>query len=201
MTSWAKIKRLPRQAQLQARRMLRDITGVAAVEFAMVVPIMVVMMLGCVETSDALTVSSRMINISGAVADMVGRCNDVSASDITDIMKISKSLLGKYNAQPPQNPLTMQVIALQANAQGVVTVAWSADNNGGQPFAAGAPYPNLPFGLINTNGFLVVANASYQYKSPIGHYIHGTIKLAHTAYGPARNGVVNGPAGNKSCTF
>ena len=197
MSGLAKIQRLPRGLALQARRMLRDIRGVAAVEFAMVVPIMVVMMLGCVETSDALTVSSRMINISGAVADMVGRCSDVSTSDLKDIMRISDALMGRYTSQP----LNIQIVALQADAQGAVTVSWSYDRHGNQPFAAGAPFPNLPFGLINTNGRLIVATANYRYHSPIGRYIHGTINLGHTAYGPARNGIVNGPAGNKSCTF
>jgi len=197
MSGWMKFKRLPLKAGLMARRAMRDVAGVAAVEFAMVVPVMVVMLLGSVEASDALTVSSRMINISGAVANIVGRCNDVSSTDIKDIMRITDTLMGRY----PSQPLNVQVIALHADALGAVTVAWSADRHGGQPFAAGAPYPHLPFGLINTNGNLIVATANYRYHSPIGRYIHGTINLGHTAYGPARNGVVNGPAGNKSCTF
>src|SRR5450631_280558 len=137
MSRLAKIRRIPRWLALQTRRLGRETAGFAAVEFAMIVPVMLIMMLGCVETSDALTVSSRMINISGSVADMVARCTNVDSANLNDIMRISDSLLGRYSPQS----LYVEIVDVQADANGNVTVSWSYDRNHNQPLAAGAPYP------------------------------------------------------------
>jgi len=175
-----------RRLTLQSLRLARDVRGFAAVEFAMIVPIMVIMLMGCVETSDALTVSSRMINISGSVADMVARCTTIEKSDLNDIMAISDSLLGRYTPQA----LYIEIIAIQADANGNTTVSWSFDHNQAQPIAAGTPYTNIPQGLVSPNGALIIAKATYQYHSPMGHFIHGNIALSHTAYNAPRMGAV-----------
>jgi len=195
MTSFAKLRRIPRRLALQARFLARDAKGFAAVEFAMIVPVMIIMMLGCVETSDALTVSSRMINISGSVADMVARCSNVTTGDLSDIMRISDSLLGKY----PYQAMYIEIVAVQADAAGHVTVSWSYDHNHGSPLAPGATYPGLPTGLVAPNGNLIITTASYRYRSPIGHFIHGQINLSHTAYNAPRAGPVL--LGATACTY
>ena len=195
MSRLAKIKRMPHWLALQTLRLKRDAKGVAAVEFALMVPVMIIMMLGCVETSDALTVSGRMINISGSVADMVSRCTNITAGDLNDVMRISDSLIGHYSRQG----LYIQVVAVQADANGVLTVAWSYDRNHHQPLAPGAPYPNLPQGLIGPSGSLIVATASYRYRSPMGHFIHGNINLSHTAYNAPRGSPVL--LNNTACAY
>jgi len=186
MSVLANLRRLPRWVGLQAQRFKRDAAGIAAVEFAMMAPVMIIMMVGCVETSDALTVSGRMVNISGAVADMVARCQNIETQDLNDIMTISDALLGRY----PRWPLYIKIVDVQSDALGNMTVAWSYDKSGGHPLAAGAPYVGLPPGLISPSSSIIVATSSYKYRSPMGWYIHGYINLSHTAYNAPRGGPV-----------
>ena len=61
MRASSKLNRLTVYAQYSVRKLVNDIGGFAAVEFAMVVPIMIMMLLGSVEVSDALTVDGRII--------------------------------------------------------------------------------------------------------------------------------------------
>ena len=198
MTGLAKMKRMPRRATLLARRLARDISGFAAVEFAMIVPVMIIMLLGCVEVSDASTVALRMINISGSVSDMVARCTNINSSDLNDIMRIADELLGKYT----RSNLYIEVVAVQADANKNLTVAWSYDRNRGQPLAAGSAYNGLPPGLVAANSTLIVATSSYKYRSPVAQYIHGAVSLSHTAYNPPRGNLpVTYAAGGTSCTY
>src|SRR5207244_1629235 len=62
--------------------------GVAAVEFALIVPIMAIMFIGAVELSQAITVDRRVTQVASSTADLVARAEtQISQAEITDIMK------------------------------------------------------------------------------------------------------------------
>jgi Flp pilus assembly protein TadG len=171
----------------KVRRLGQNVQGFAAVEFAMIVPVLIVMLMGAVETSDALTVSGRMINISGSIADMTARCTTLTNGDLNDMMSISASLLGHYSPQS----LYIRVVDVQADANDNLTVAWSYDSNHASPVAAGSSFSGVSPGLVPVNGQLVIATSSYNYSSPMGHFIHGRVKLTHTSYNSPRLGNIS----------
>jgi len=196
MVGQFKLPPLGRRLADKVRRLRQDVQGFAAVEFAMIVPVLIVMLMGAVETSDALTVSGRMINISGSVADMAARCTTLTTGDLRDMMSISGSLLGHYSPQD----LYVEVVDVQADANDNLTVAWSYDSGHSSPLAAGSSYSGLSPGLVPVNGELIVATATYNYSSPMGHFIHGRVKLTHTSYNSPRVGPIQFPSATK-CTF
>lgn len=196
MVGWFNALRLGQTLADQAKRLRHDAGGFAAVEFAMIVPVLLIMLIGAVETSDALTVSGRMINISGSVADMAARCTAITSGDLNDIMAISNSLIDRY---PSQN-LYIEVVDVQADASNNLTVAWSYDRDHKQPLAAGTTYTGLSAGLVPPNGQLIVATATYTYHSPMGHFIHGAVKLSHTSYNSPRLGPVTFSTGSGVAT-
>ena len=52
------------------RRIARNNSGVAAVEFAMIVPIMFLLFVGSVEFSQAITVDRRVTQVASSTADL-----------------------------------------------------------------------------------------------------------------------------------
>jgi len=79
------------------RRWKADSEGVAAVEFAMIVPIMAIMFIGAVELSQAITVDRRVSQVASATADLVARWSPPSGSgstmgipqsELTDITRV-----------------------------------------------------------------------------------------------------------------
>ena len=83
------------------RRRWRD-DGVAAIEFALIVPMVAVMFIGAVELSQALTTDRRVTQVANATADLVARSESkISQSEITDIMQAGSYIVAPYN----QNPL------------------------------------------------------------------------------------------------
>jgi Flp pilus assembly protein TadG len=164
------------------RRCARETRGVAAIEFAMILPIMIIMLLGTVELGDALTVDRDVANVASSTADLVARCSQVASADVSDIMNIGTSLMGRY----PVSKMTIQLISLQADSKLNLTVLWSRDRTGAQPYAAGSSYPAIPAGLVEANGGVVISKVTYAYTSPIGHYIHGTITMNETFFNHPR---------------
>ena len=163
-----------------------DTGGFAAVEFAMVMPIMVAMLLGCVEVSDALSVDKRINVTAGSIGDMVARTTPITKKDITDIFRIGNVLLGKY---PAQN-MYSEVVSMEPDAAGVMKVVWSLSNNGSSPYPAGSVYPGNWDNMVGANNSLIVAKTKYTYVSPIGQFIHGPLTLSHVSSYVSRTAAV-----------
>lgn len=169
------------------RTLVNDIGGFAAVEFAMIVPVMIIMLLGSVEVSDALTVDGRVNIIADSVSDMVARSPSVSSKDLKDLMRISDALIGKYSRQS----LSIEIVSLTFNAgTNQMEVDWSYNSNGAQPYAHGATYPGAWDNMVSGANSLIISKAKYVYSSPVGQYIHGNITLNHLASYASRQGLV-----------
>jgi Flp pilus assembly protein TadG len=75
----------------------------AAIELAMIVPMMAVMFFGAVELSQAIIVDRCVMQIASTTADLVARADtQIAQSDITDIMKAGSYIMAPYSHNPLQ---------------------------------------------------------------------------------------------------
>ena len=151
--------------------------GFAAVEFAMIVPIMVVLFLGAVEFSEALTVDRRVTAVASATADLVGQSEEVSTSDLDDIMVIADSLLGRVNPVP----LKITLMSITSDATGAYTVDWSY-GDGASAYGQGSNYSKVPTEMALPNQSLIVSEVTYDFTPPVGHFLTGSITLAEQLF-------------------
>jgi hypothetical protein len=165
------ISRIARLRAL-ARRVRTDKGGVAAVEFAMIVPIMFLMFVGAVELSQAITVDRRVTQVASSTADLVARAEkQISQNEIGDILKVGGYVLEPYS----QGPLTIvlrNVTSSPANAL-VAKESWVCTYNGAgqaQTCACANTSFTLPPNLVSTNDSVVVAEATYTYTPLIFDY-------------------------------
>jgi Flp pilus assembly protein TadG len=172
------------------RGLIADIGGFAAVEFAMVVPVMIIMLLGSVEVSDALTVDQRVNIIASSISDVVARTADITPNDLKDITHFGELLIGKYS---PSELKTEIISLLPDPVTGAMKVDWSYNTSGSVPYPNGSTYPGNWDGMTSDNNSLIVVNTTFNYNSPIGQYIHGQIKLSHTANNVSRVSKVKCP--------
>ncbi|HRD76379.1 MAG TPA: pilus assembly protein, partial [Hyphomicrobiaceae bacterium] len=119
----------------KARNLRRSESGIAAIEFAMVVPIMFFLFVGAVEFSQALTVDRRVTQSASATADLVARTDRMTLAAVDNTLKIVEQLIQPYDA----NALTVAVVSVKASASGGpvpnVTVDWSRNNKGATPYS------------------------------------------------------------------
>ena len=76
--------------------------GMAAIEFALIVPIMGVMFIGAVELSQAITVDRRVTQIASSTADLVARAETSRSRrpTIADIMRAGSYIMAPYTPEP-----------------------------------------------------------------------------------------------------
>jgi len=178
----------PRRMSLISLR--RDESGVAAIEFAMVAPILLTLFLGAVEFSQALTLDRRVTTVASSIADLVAQAEQVSTSELDDIMNIGRTimetaLVSQYN----DSDLDITVISVVSDADGNIEVDWSYDRSGSQPYANGSSYPNLPANLLGPSASVVVTEVSYDFDPPVGKYLTDGIKLEERAFLRPRRGL------------
>jgi Flp pilus assembly protein TadG len=167
----------PTRAHERVRRFWRDNRGLAAVEFAMIFPIMLTLYFGTLETSDALTVSRRVANVAETAADLVAQQTSVSSSDLTDVFAASAAILTPYDTTKIKIVLTSVV----ASSSNVTTVAWSSAYGGATARTVNSSI-TLPTGLTTANSSVIMAEVTYSYVSPIAHFITGPITMTEKAY-------------------
>ena len=80
------------------RRFGQDKSGVAAVEFGLIAPIALVMMLGLIECGRALVMSRRFNLVTSVASDLVARSQTMSAADLDGIATAVQTIWQPYDA-------------------------------------------------------------------------------------------------------
>jgi Flp pilus assembly protein TadG len=100
----------------RARAWRADARGIAAVEFALIVPVMSVLMMGAIELSQALMVDRRVTQVASSTADLIARSEkSITEAEVRDIMRIGGFIM-KPNDQGPLQITLRSIISSPANA-------------------------------------------------------------------------------------
>lgn len=163
----------------------RDRRGVAAMEFALILPMMVTLFFAAIELNELMSANKRVENVAASLADVVSRSTQVSNDDVDDLFTAG-TLLMFPNSGTPLRVRVSRVDYTGNPDEGRVN--WSDANNSG----AGASLPEhadntvltLPDGVDQACGgsAVIVADTLYVYDSPIGYFLPAGFTLSHTAY-------------------
>ncbi len=159
-----------------AKRLVQDTRGVSAVEFALILPIMITMYMGAVEFSHALTVDRRVTSVASAAADLTAQTEQVTSGSVQDIFTAANSILLPYS----EAPISIVLTSVVADENNDTTVDWSCAHNGSAH--ADDSIFALPAGLTLPFSSVIVAEVTYSYVPPIGEFITGSINLSETFY-------------------
>jgi len=111
-----------------AQRFVKDLRGVVAVEFALILPVMVVMLTGLAEVSNLMMAERRVSGAAHAVADLIAQETDVTNSDLDDIFQAAALIMEPFDS----GDLTIGAVSVRyADADGTPFQDWSDAFNGG----------------------------------------------------------------------
>jgi Flp pilus assembly protein TadG len=82
------------------RRFRRDHKGLAAVEFALILPVMITLFFGIVELSMALAARADVTNMASIAADLVAQESSMTAQDMSNVFAASSAILYPYSTTP-----------------------------------------------------------------------------------------------------
>src|SRR5215208_7322533 len=100
-----------RRLALRLQRFVPSRDGVAAVEFAMVLPVMVLMYLGMTELTFAVNTDRKITLLSRTLADLTGRATSVNTADMDTIFNAASSVMAPYSSD--QAKLTVSSIVVK----------------------------------------------------------------------------------------
>jgi Flp pilus assembly protein TadG len=166
-----------RPVSVRMRRLLAawqaDTRGVAAIEFALIAPLMAAMFVGAVEMSQAITVDRRVTQIAGSTADLVARADKtIAQSEIADIMRVGSYILKPYSATPIR--ITLRNVTSSPASATQTKQSWTCSYNGTGGTqtceCTNTSFP-LPANMVTTNDSVVVAEVTYDYVPLVFNYI------------------------------
>src|SRR5215813_11329239 len=164
-------------ARLRFNDFLRDRRGISAVEFAMLLPLMVALYLGGVEMSTGIAIDRKVTLVARTLADLVSQASSVNTTDVNNILGASSSVVAPYD----NTKLKITVTSVKIDSQGNATVAWSDANANGTARAVGSTV-TLPSALNVPSTSLIWAETSYAYTPNLGFMIIGTRNLTDQIY-------------------
>jgi Flp pilus assembly protein TadG len=153
-----------------------DERGVSAVEFAMLLPLMVTLYLGAVEISQGIGADRKVTLTARTVADLVSQVTSVSNSDMTNSLNAASTVMAPF----PSGNLKVVVSSVKIDAQGNATISWS-DTFNGTARAKGSSV-TLPAALNVPNSSLIWSEVQYNYTPVIGYIVTGSINLKDQIY-------------------
>ncbi|MEN3349018.1 MAG: hypothetical protein V7632_2653 [Bradyrhizobium sp.] len=184
------MKTVPAILRRAVIRFRDDCRGLAAVEFAFIMPLMLVMFFGTVEFSSGVAVDRKVTLMARTLSDLTSQAIQVSDADLTAFFTASIGIMTPYDASPTKATLS----EIYVDATKIAKVKWSK----AATVASGATQASLttstrtvgqdvssiiPTALLVPNTYLIFSEISYKYVPTIGYVMSKTgLTLSDVAY-------------------
>lgn len=158
-------------------RFARDASGLAAVEFAMILPIMITCYFGCLEVTQGFTASRKVSILARSLSDLTSQASAaVTATEMTNIFDAARGVMTPFDSTIAKMTVS-GIVFTGASPNTKAYTDWSATRNGSlrpcglltQVANGTAPAPNnIPSGLVSAGTTIIVSDVEYIYTPLIG---------------------------------
>lgn len=177
------------------RRLRDDCRGLAAVEFAFILPLMLVLTFAMIETTDGIAIDRKTDITARTLSDLIAAMQPASAgggtvsvtdSDIRDAFVASASIMAPY----PASVIEAKVSQIRIDADGNATVVWSKGwiNNeittGHEPGAVTLKASQQ--GLLTPNTYLIWSEVKYFYRPKVPYLMQAGFLAPHEGFSRPR---------------
>jgi Flp pilus assembly protein TadG len=170
----------------RAPRLWTDVRGVAATEFAIVVPFMLVLYIGGVELGNGLAMNVKVTATAHSVADMISQNTQLTSARMDSILSASSAIMAPYAVTDTggNSLMTITVSEVSTDSTGNATVQWSrsTSSTGARPVGQNMTLSSFTAPTSNANISLILSEVSYDYTPNLGYMITGTVKLTDSYY-------------------
>jgi len=174
------------------RRAAANCDGMAALEFAMLLPFMITLFFGVVECSLALICRADVSIMASTTADLISQADTLAAGDISNVYNAAGTILYPYydpstaGSAKPTVRITSVIYATSTQSTTAGKVAWTCTQSGSGTLtptsrATGSTL-TLPQALLTSGNSVIVAEIAYNYASPTTKVITGAINFTNNFY-------------------
>lgn len=141
------------------RRFGRDRSGVGAVEFALIAPLLLMLYITAFEVTVGLSVAKRATRTAGAVADLTTQAKTVDTTSLATMKDVATAIFAPYST----SSLSLQITAIAIDSAGKATVKWSWAQDGTAPYKKNATI-TVPAAISTPSSFLLHTRVSIPHK-------------------------------------
>jgi Flp pilus assembly protein TadG len=158
-------------------RAAADRQGAAAVEFALIFPILFVLNIGSVEALQVYQVQRNVAHVAATLADVTAQSRTVTEAELQDILGAGLTIMHPF----PTTSLQQRLTSFTASASGSVSQDWTSKRNFVSSVAA-----SVPSGYLGASESVVVADVIYDYRPTFRMFLPETLRLTRHAYARPR---------------
>ena len=183
--------------------------GLAAVEFALILPVMMVMFYGTLEITMALTCRDDISIMTSTAADLIAQESSVQSTDLSNVYNAAGTILYPYY-DPSKDPATagptirITSVIYDTSSKSVTSgkVAWTCTqpgsgkltpatrNKGDTVTFNDASGNTVTFkdasgnnvGIMVANGSVIMAEVAYNYSSPTNSFVAPNLNMTNFWY-------------------
>jgi Flp pilus assembly protein TadG len=145
------------------KNLVRDQRGMAAMEFALLFPFMILLFFGTIQVSDGVAVDRKVSILARTLSDLISQASTVTSTDFSNAYLIGASVMNPYPGAPVQAKITQ--LYIDSNT-GTPKVVWSTASNT-NPHACGESI-TVPSGIAVKGKYLIMAEVSYSFTPAAG---------------------------------
>jgi Flp pilus assembly protein TadG len=164
MNIWLRVRR-------SAKDLFGDISGIAATEFAIVVPVMLLLFFGTDEFASGIAVNRKVTLMARTLSDLTSQNIAVTDTQLTNFFNASSSIMTPYSATPVRSTITELYVDPATKA---ARVQWS---KGSAPRTAGTTVP-IPTALQVGDTYLIYSEVNYAFVPTVGYVLKNSITLS-----------------------
>lgn len=184
--------------------------GMAAVEFALILPALITLFFGTVELSMALLCRADVSIMVSTAADLIAQESATQTTDISNVYNAAATVMYPYYSGGATGKPTIRITSVIYDGSTKSTtsgkVAWTCEQAGSgtltpATLSAGNTVTfkdssGNPQALMIANGSVIMAEVAYGYASPTTQVVTGTMNMANVWYTkPRRVAQISSPTG------
>ena len=166
------------------RRFMASQRGVAAIEFAMIMPVLLILFLSSFDVGNAIIVYLKVRTATYELAAITNQYGTGSTAQIsTSTMSAITSATSQVMAPYSSSSTAVTISQIKATSATAATVSWSYTVNGTK---LSGTYTGLPANMAKNSCnnkypcYFILSSVAYTYTPLFGHYMTGPLTLSDT---------------------
>ena len=146
--------------RLRVAELRADQSGVSAVEFALLLPLLIMIYFGLAETTQMLLADRRISQVAFSVGDLVSRTDQIDDAQMTDILTVARVIMDPF---PVSTVMGIRVTSIAVAPNGRASVVWSDANGTLEAYATGTPM-TIDGNRVDPGETVVLSEVRYLYR-------------------------------------
>lgn len=178
------MRRNEQKAKRSLLQLLRDRKGLAYLEFALILPCLMLLFMGGLEVTRYIQTSQRVDKVTHTIVDLIAQAPEISTTELDQIMLAVQHIISDDDFAQDG---TMIVSCVGFNNQGQLIVKWQYTGGGALPRTSRIGEEDgeatLPEGFVmDQRDNIIVAETFYYFEPMVNETFVDTIEFYRTAF-------------------